>query len=129
MATKKTSPAMEFVVAALKKNPKVEYAAVKEAASKKGLTVFPIMYGRAKALLGLVKVSPRGTGKAAKAKAARTPARTKKKTMRRTRKDAGNSPIDSLQEMISDLQEVASERDRYQKALEEISKILDSALG
>ena len=128
MATKKTSPAMEFVVAALKKNPKVEYAAVKEAASKKGLTVFPIMYGRAKALLGLVKVSPRGTGKAAKAKARTTVRASKKKSVRRPRKDAGSS-IDSLQEMISDLQNVASERDRYQKALEDIAKILDNALG
>ena len=48
------------------------------AAAKKGLTIFPIMYGRAKALLGLVAVAPRGSKKKKnkkKTQAARSPGR------------------------------------------------------
>ena len=125
MATKKSSPAMEFVLAALKKNPDIEYGAVKDAAGKKGLTVFPIMYGRAKALLGLVAVSPRGSKK--KAKAGKGSRAAKKKISRRAPRKEG-SPIDSLHAMIEEMQDVAQERDRYQKALEEIGRILEGAL-
>ena len=122
MATKKQSPAMEFVVAALKKNPDVDYGTVKAAATKKGLTIFPIMYGRAKALLGLVPVAPRGSKK--KGASART---AKKKATRSTaRTDTG--PLDSLHDLIADMKEVARDRDRYQQALQKISQILESTL-
>ena len=60
MAAKKVSPAMEFIVEQLKKNRKIGYAEIREAADAKKLKVFPIMFGRAQALLGIVKMSPRG---------------------------------------------------------------------
>ncbi len=60
MASKKTAAGMKLILAKLKKNPKVSYADVKAAAEKKKLTVYPIIYGRAKLLLGHVKA---GSGK------------------------------------------------------------------
>jgi hypothetical protein len=71
MAAKKPqSPAMEFLVSALKANRKASYADLKAKADDKKLSVFPIMFGRAQAMLGIVKMAKRGHGKAAKAKAA-----------------------------------------------------------
>jgi hypothetical protein len=131
-AAKKPSPAMEFVISALKKDPTLDYAAVKDGASKKGFTIFPIMYGRAKALLGMVPVSPRGSKKKAKLDGgvARGPGRPRKVEAQRgpgrPRKD--RSALDSLESMIEEMKGVARDRDRYQRALEQISKVLESAL-
>ena len=60
---------MEFIVEALKKNRKAAYADLKAKADEKKLKVFPIMFGRAQAMLGIVKSAKRGTGKFAKANA------------------------------------------------------------
>ena len=70
MATKKSDPAMDFLVEALKRNPKASYGDLKAKADDKKLKVYPIMYGRAQALLGIVKSAKRGQGKVAKASAA-----------------------------------------------------------
>ena len=127
MATKKPSPAMEFVVAALKKNPKVEYASLKESAAKKGLTIFPIVYGRAKALLGLVPVAPRGSKKK-KAIPKKTATRAVTGAKRPATRASGSVTLDSLQNLVADMKQVTADRDRYQRALEEMAKILDRAL-
>lgn len=66
---KKQSPAMEFLMSALKADPKSVYADLKAKADEKKLKVFPIMFGRAQAMLGIVKMAKRGQGKVAKAKA------------------------------------------------------------
>ena len=66
---KPQSPAMEFIVDALKKNRKAAYSDLKAKADEKKLKVFPIMFGRAQAMLGIVKSAKRGTGKFAKANA------------------------------------------------------------
>jgi hypothetical protein len=70
-ASKPQSPAMEFLVEALRKDRKAIYADLKAKADEKKLKLFPIMFGRAQALLGIVKSAKRGQGKAAKAKAAK----------------------------------------------------------
>ncbi len=71
VSTNKPGPeALALIVATLTANPESTYADVKDKAEKKGFTIFPVMYGRAKALLGLVKVSPRGEGRFAMAKKA-----------------------------------------------------------
>jgi transposase-like protein len=72
--TKPQSPAMEFLVDALKRNPKAAYGDLKAKADEKKLKVFPIMYGRAQAMLGIVKMAKRGQGKAAKARSAKSSA-------------------------------------------------------
>lgn len=68
MAEKKTQAGYEFFVEALKANKAATYAELREKAEGKGFKVFPIMYGRAKAALGLVKS---GSGKAKAAKVAK----------------------------------------------------------
>jgi transposase-like protein len=67
---KKPNP-IEFVKALLEKDPKIEYAKVKARADKAKVTIYPVIFGRAKALLGLVKISPYGTGKTAQKNAER----------------------------------------------------------
>jgi len=69
MATKKPNPAMDHIVASLKRNPQATYGDIKARADAKSLTVYPIMFGRAQAMLGIVKSAPRGTAKVAKARA------------------------------------------------------------
>src|SRR5262245_12698223 len=70
MATKKSTAAMDLIVESLKKNRSASYADIKAAADVKKIKgVYPIMFGRAQAMLGIVKAAKRGQGKAAKAKA------------------------------------------------------------
>lgn len=61
---------MDLVVAHLRKDSSAPFSDIKAAAEKEGLTLFPITYGRAKALLGLVPTAKRGEGKIRAAKAA-----------------------------------------------------------
>ena len=61
---------MAFLVDALKKNRKASYADLKAKADEKKLKLFPIMFGKAQVILGIVKAAKRGTGKVAKASAA-----------------------------------------------------------
>jgi len=83
MAAKKAqSPAMAFLVAALKSNPKAAYADIKAKADKKKLKLYPVMFGRAQLMLGIVKAAKRGTGKTAKASAAKTAKRPGKRGRR-----------------------------------------------
>ena len=62
---------MAFLVDQLSKNTKAVYADIKAKADARKLKLFPIMFGRAQALLGIVKSAKRGTGKFAKASAAK----------------------------------------------------------
>src|SRR5262245_52805263 len=75
MAAKKSNPAMDFIVNTLKANRGASYADISESAAKKKLKVYPIMFGRAQALLGIVKMAPRGQGKMARKKAGLPPKR------------------------------------------------------
>lgn len=62
MPQKQGSPNLQFAVAALKRNPKIDFQSVKSAAEKRGLKMMPIIFGRAKLALGLSKP---GSGKRA----------------------------------------------------------------
>lgn len=105
MAAKKTpSPAMAFLVDSLEKNRKAVYGDLKAAADKKGLKVFPIMFGRAQALLGIVKMSARGQGKAAKAKAkasGKTAAKGERVAAKRGRPANASSKSGQIRELLT----------------------------
>ena len=91
------------------------------------MKIYPIVYGRAQALLGLVKVSPRGSGKAAKAaKKARAATTRGKRGPGRPRKVS--SAFDSLESVIQAMKNSESERSRYRNALDRIARIIDDAL-
>jgi hypothetical protein len=128
MAAKKSAPAMDFIVESLRKNKNLSYAEVLEAAKRRNLKIYPIMYGRAKALLGLVPVSPRGQGRKAAASAGRSARGPGRPPMKR---GPGRPPRSvgaggSLDDVISALKEGDRERDRYRRALEQIRGILES---
>ncbi len=56
------SPAMAAVMEYLKAHPKAEYREVAEAVGKNGHKIFPVVYGRAQALLGIVRAKARTRG-------------------------------------------------------------------
>jgi hypothetical protein len=85
------------LVDALKANPKAAYADIKAKADDKKLKVFPIMFGRAQAMLGIVKSAKRGTGKAARKTAAKTSAAP---TGRRGRQPDANSKSGKIRELL-----------------------------
>ena len=129
---------MDFLLETLKSNRDAVYKDVAEAAKKKKLDVYPIMWGRAKALLGYVKVAPRGQGKMAKAKAtaaaktaAKIAAPVVKRGPGRPRKNAvapttfGNS-LDSIVAAVKGSEQA---RAKYRSALERIHAILADALA
>lgn len=132
MAAKKANPGFEFIVAALKKNPKATYKDITTAAAKKKLKLFPVMFGRAQAMLGIVKQAARGKGKAAKAKAK---ARAKalptpvKRGPGRPRKNAAPSIDGSLESIVSAVKSSEQAKARYRSALEKIHSIISDALA
>jgi hypothetical protein len=136
MAAKKDTSAMDFIVAHLKKNKKATYAEVREAAEAKKLSVYPIMYGRAQALLGYVPMKPRGQGKAAAKKAAaaapvagapqkRGPGRPRKNPL----PTAVSFDAGGLDGIISAVRTSEQQKARYRAALEKIQSILADALA
>ena len=152
------NPMMDFVCGMLRKDRNVSYKEVQEMAVKKGFKIFPIVYGRAKALLGLVPTSPRGQGKAAKAASGtstiansgvvkRGPGRPRKVPLAITsapaaapasasapaRRGPGRprkevSALDSLESLIDAMKQSEGSRDRYRKALEQALGIIQNAL-
>jgi hypothetical protein len=117
---------MDFIVEQLKKNRKAGYAEIKSAADSKKLKVFPIMFGRAQALLGIVKSRPRGQGKAATAAAASAAG---KRGPGRPRKNLGlGIDTSSLDGIITAVKTTEAAKARYRAALERIQSILGAAL-
>ena len=82
MAAKKSSPTFEFTKKYLQRRPSASFTDVQAAAQKKGLKVIPVVYGRAKKLLGLAKPA---TAKKKKAKKVAKRGRPAKTTARRGR--------------------------------------------
>ena len=134
-AKKKTTEGMELIVTMLKRNPKTEYATIKAAADKKKVSVYPIMFGRAQAMLGIVKSAKRGEGKAkrAAAKAAKAsksrgrPAKSRSKVGRRV-KSTGSSPLDAVHGLVSSMKETERENDQLRTTLEKIRSLIDQAV-
>lgn len=126
MAAKKAS-AIDFTRAFLKKKPKAEFKEVQAAGKKKGLVIYPIVYGRAKALEGLVKVAPYGSKKKKKKRGPGRPkgSRNKRKT---TSPHTVATAMDSLESVIAAMRRSNEERERYQRALQKIRDILGQVL-
>jgi hypothetical protein len=128
MAAKKQNPAMDFILEQLKANRHAKYADIAAAAAKKKLTVYPIMFGRAQALLGIVKSSPRGQGKAARAKLG-TAGGVAKRGPGRPRKNAAPAFDGTLEGIVMAVKTSEHAKARYRSALEKIQAILADALA
>lgn len=117
-----TKSGYDYLVAALRKDKKANYADIAAGAKKNGLSVYPIMFGRAQAALGLVKSKPRGKGKAPMAsKAKRRPGRPRKTTAR--------SGPDGLAAIIATVKRTERELNQLRTAMRRIQTLVDDALA
>ncbi|MHC4513710.1 MAG: hypothetical protein ACYTGW_02305 [Planctomycetota bacterium] len=139
---------IEFVKEKLKQNPEAAYSEIKAQAKLEGLTVYPVVYGRAKALLGLVPTAPYGSKSKARKKAKEAKAlqealrkaegdedkdregngRSRARHGRAARVDPSSDPLSSLETLVSDLKATVAERDRYRSVLEKVIGLLRAEL-
>jgi hypothetical protein len=147
-----SSPLMQLVVEQLRKDKKATFADIKAVAAKKGLTLYPITFGRAKALLGLVPSAKRGEGKRARMKgtlgAKRGPGRPPQAGIRRgpgrprklestgfgMRRGPGrprkqSSASDSLGALVDMMKQTEHSAAAYRDALERALRLIGDALG
>ncbi|MCC6781463.1 MAG: hypothetical protein IT457_01375 [Planctomycetes bacterium] len=142
MAAKNKSESFDFVVSLLEKNPTISYADVAAAAQKKGFKIYPIVYGRAKAKLGLVPTAPRGTGPTARAAkkqkaaaaAAASPAPAAapaaRAAVRKAPAPSSSSSVGTdLEGIIAHVKASETARARYRAALERIRDILEDVIN
>jgi len=124
MAAKKNADGLAFLVDALRKDRNVSYADAQAAAKKKGLKVWPIMFGKAKHILGHVKS---GAGKGAKRRAAKAAKAMSagKRGPGRPRKIAATG-VDGLDGIVAAVRNSRQELARYQSAIERIGSIIAS---
>jgi hypothetical protein len=131
MAAKKNSDSMAFIVSQLKANPQVDYATVAERAQKKGHKIFPIMYGRAKLLLGMVKA---GSGASKRKTTGRRPGRPattgRGAGLRRAAAaaGAGGDPLNAVRDLVSAVQETQRANESLRRTLEKVKELIDRAL-
>ena len=149
---RKKQSAIEFVKEKLGLNPEASYAEIKAQARFEGIPIFPVVYGRAKALLGLVPTAPYGSKSKARKQAAlekvekaaeeaRAKAAVEKaavtttngngngngESARANRARAAASRDDAvtgLESMIEDLRIAVKERDRYHAVLQKITDLI-----
>lgn len=117
------SPAMSFLTRYIGRNKKAPYGDVAAAAKRYGHDIYPVMYGRAKALLGLVPVkrrSTQGATKGANRGAVLSPARRRRPTLRL-------DSLDQLRKFLDGYRALQTERDRLRTAIEEISRAAERA--
>lgn len=129
MAAKKSNPAMDFIVESLKSNRGAKYGDLAEAAAKKKLKIYPIMFGRAQALLGIVKQAPRGQGKMARAKAAKAGLPQKRGPGRPPKVARAGGFDGTIEGIVAAVKSSEQAKARYRSALERIQSILGEALG
>lgn len=122
MAAKKKGSAFDYITELLRKNRKAEYKDVAAAAKKRGYTIYPIQYGRAQALLGIVK-----PGKKKAAGRSGRPKRTAT-TLRSAPARSGKGTLDNLEGLIGGLKDIQRDRDQLRTTLEKIRDLVDRAL-
>lgn len=125
-AKKKNTAGMAFIVSALKRDRKAQYADIKARADRKGLTIYPIMYGRAQALLGIVKSAKRGTGRFAR-KNRGEPTRVLKPAGRRVGSRSVR-PGEGLDALVEIVRTQGRERDQLRATLEKVRDLVASAI-
>jgi hypothetical protein len=111
------SSAMTAIMEYVKAHPKAPYKEVAEAVAKDGHKIYPIMFGRAQALLGFVPMKKRGkraAGALATLDTTEPPAPTRKRG--RPPKTAAD-PGDSLKTFLAEYEELRRDRDDLREAL------------
>ena len=118
-----SKPGYDFIVRRLEKDRNAAYGDIAKAAGRAGHTIYPVMFGRAKAALGLVKVSARGEGKAA----TKSSSPRRRGPGRRRQAGAGSSGS-AIAMVIASMREQQVENTRLASVLEKIRALVDSAV-
>ena len=118
------SPAMAFILEFLKEHGDTPYAQVRAAAEADGHNIYPIMYGRAKTLLGMITED--SSRKRRRKKAADSgPARL---SQGRNAPAAADNSVNELSSFLDRYRELEEERNRYRAALLSVEKLLRDAI-
>ncbi|MFQ5507275.1 MAG: hypothetical protein ACE5F1_21110 [Planctomycetota bacterium] len=134
---KKSSAPYDFIVSRLKVRPEISFAELKQQGAVAGLTIYPIVYGRAKAALGLVPVARRGQGRTARKRRkagvkagvkAEAPRTAKKPASESLPRSMNNNDKQSLDALINGVQHLQDDNTRFRQALERIAEVVREAL-
>ena len=128
----KGSPAFDFLLEHLRADGSLAYGELRTRAEAAGHKIAPIMYGRAKAILGLVPVRPRGARKKKDAAAAeaRTPKTLKQvESIEADRFLKNLDDVRNLDELLAAVKQLDAERQKLRRLLERIADCIDEALG
>lgn len=131
---RKGSAAFDFLVQELRREPQLLYGELRERCEARGWKIAPIMYGRAKAVLGLVPVKPRGTGKRAAATAA-SAAPAAPMILKQVESVAADrfqkhlADVRQVDQLVAVVKELDNDRRRLRELLERIVTMIDEALG
>ena len=109
-------PVMDFVRAYLKEHPEASFQEVRSKAEREGYKLYPIVYGRAKSLEGLVPVKSRGP----RSRPGNKPAAPTPETNRTT--------LSSLQDILDSFRKSEEQRKRYRRALDRIRALIAKTL-
>jgi hypothetical protein len=101
--------AVSVAIASLNKNKPASYKDIAAAAAAKKLKVFPVMFGRAQGMLGIIKQAKRCPG--------------------RPRKNASPVLDSTLKSIIAIVKSGELEKARYHKALGRIQRLVADALA
>jgi len=126
---RKASIPFEFLVNELRREPNLAYGVLRDRAAERGYKIAPIMYGRAKAVLGLVPVKPRGSKRAEKEAAATAPRSLKQvESVAAVRFGKQLESVRSLEQLVGVVKDLDAERRRLRAALERIVDLIEDAL-
>lgn len=120
MATKQGKLAFAFLTAYLAKHRKATFAEASEAAKQHGHKIWPISYGRAQVVTGIVKAAKRGTGRFAKAKTVTE----KRAAVSKASHDGRGTRTD----IVSSVRALGADRDKLHRVFLTIQKIVAEAL-
>lgn len=127
---RKGSPAFDYLLQLLRNEPHAIYADLRARCAEKGFSIAPIMYGRAKAVLGLVPVKPRGKKTAAAAKPPAGPLQLMQvESVAADRFAKQLDTMQNLEQLMGVIRELDAERKRLRAVLERVIDLLDEALG
>ena len=128
---RKGSAAFDWLVQELRREPHASFGELRQRAEAAGLSIMPIMYGRAKAKLGLVPVKPRGK---AKKDAAAAAVQSAPRSLRQVESVAADrftqklEEVRSLEQLVTMVKELDAERRRLRNLLTSLVTMIDEAL-
>lgn len=127
---RKGSPAFDYLLQQLRAEPNLSYAELRGRCADLGFSIAPIMYGRAKAVLGLVPVKPRGKKNAMPARPAGAPLQLRQvESVAADRFSKQLDEVRNLDQLMEIIKGLDTERKRLRDTMERVIDMLDEALG